>query len=126
MERKIEEKIDITISELSEIYPVFAYELSGQYKIKERLEKSEQYFEQFKEFTEEIPFDIKEWVQPKLTKKLIDELDTFIIGIAKKIGRKTKNEVLEMINRPAIDDNGEMEKFINEYIEKIKTMANKV
>jgi len=123
--KEIEVKIDTTISELSEIYPIFAYELSGQYKIKERLDKSEQYFDKIKQYTEEMPFNLKDWIQPKLNKKLIDDLDIYIIEIAKKIGRKSKKEVLLTLEAPTNDDTNEMDDLINDYIEKIETMANK-
>ncbi len=62
----LSENIDKILIELAEIFPILAYELSGQHKIKERLNKADNYFEELKDVTGEMPFDIKEWVNPKI------------------------------------------------------------
>jgi len=91
--KEIEINIDSTINELAEIYPVFAYELSGRYKIKERLEGVESYFNEVSEFIEDMPKELTEWIQPKLSDELFEELNEYILEIAKKINRKTKREI---------------------------------
>ncbi|HED38741.1 MAG TPA: hypothetical protein ENI76_10945 [Ignavibacteria bacterium] len=123
--KEIETNIDFTISELAEIYPIFAYELSGRYKIKERLENAENYFNEISEFIQEMPKEITEWIQPKLSNELFNEFDKYIIEIAKKISRKTKRNIEEKLSFNNENDTDEMDEFIDEYIEKIKTMANK-
>lgn len=121
--KEIETNIDSTINELAEIYPVFAYELSGRYKIKERLEAAESYFNEVSAFLEEIPKELTELIQPKLSNELLEELDEYTLGIAKKINRKTKRNIEEKFSIKNSDDTDEMDKFIDEYIERIKTMA---
>jgi hypothetical protein len=122
--KDIETNIDSTINELAEIYPVFAYELSGRYKIKERLERAESYFNEVSEFLEKMPKELTEWIQPKLSDELFEELDEYILGIAKKINRKTKRHIEEKFSANNSEDTYELDKFIDEMIEKIKTMAN--
>ena len=124
--KEIETNIDATINELAEIYPVFAYELNGRYKIKERLESADSYFNEVSGFIEELPKELTDWVQPKLSNELFEELDKYILGIANKINRKTKRDIEEKLSNKNSEDTEEMDEFIDEYIEKIKTMANKV
>ncbi len=120
----IESNLDITILELSEIYPVFAYELSDRYKIKDKLEISDKYFEEISSYIEDYPVDIQEWIQPKLSNELIDELDSYVLAIARKIGWRTKKNIKNKL-RSHSDNNGEeMDKFIDEYIERIKPIIN--
>jgi len=121
--KEIEINIDYTINELAEIYPVFAYELSGRFKIKERLEGAENYFSEVSEFIEEMPKELTEWIQPKLSNELFEELDEYILEIAKKINRKTKRDIEEKFSINNSDDTDEMDGFIDEYIERIKTMT---
>jgi len=121
--KEIETNIDYTINELAEIYPVFAYELSGRFKIKERLEGAENYFSEVSEFIEEMPKELTEWIQPKLSNELFEELDEYILEIAKKINRKTKRDIEEKFSINNSDDTDEMDGFIDEYIERIKTMT---
>jgi len=118
--KEIESNIDFTINELAEIYPVFAYELSGQYKIKERIESVENYFNEVEDLLSQMPKEFTEWVQPKITDDLLKEIDRYIIEIAEKIGRKTKSKAAEKLKLKAEDNSNEMDDFIDEYIEKIK------
>jgi methionyl-tRNA synthetase len=124
--KEIETNIDSTINELAEIYPVFAYELSGRYKIKERLEGAEDYFNEVSEFIEEMPKELTEWIQPRLSDELFEELDGYILEIAKKINRKTKRDIVEKFSIKNSNDTDEMDKFIDEYIERLKTIENRV
>jgi len=121
--KEVETNIDLIIAELSEIYPVFAYELKGQYRIKERFEKSEAFFDQIKGYMEEAPFDMMDLIKPPLTDGLLKELDHFIISIANKIGRKTKKEVLLKVNHRSEVDLKEMNKMIDVYIQKLKSIG---
>ncbi len=122
--REIESNIDATINELAEIYPVFAYELSGRYKIKERLESAESYFNEVTIFLENIPKELTDWIHPKLSDELITELDSYIIEISEKIDRKTKNKVSHKLSFKIDDNHQEIDRFIDEYIDKIKTIPN--
>lgn len=120
----MESNLDITILELSEIYPVFAYELSDRYKIKEKLEKADKYFEEVSSYIENFPIDIKEWIQPKLSEELIDELDKYILAIARKIGWRTKKNIKNKLRPFSNNNDEEMDKLIDEYIERIKPIVN--
>ena len=122
--KEIENNIDSTINELAEIFPVFAYELSGQYKIKDRIEKAESYFNEVSDLLEEMPKELTDWIQPKISDDLLISLENYILEIAEKINRKTKIEVSRKLSTKADEDTNDMNEFIDEYIEKIKTMAN--
>jgi hypothetical protein len=124
---KIENNIDNTIEELAEIYPIFAYELSGRYKIKEKLNNADEYFQKVTDNFEEFPTEIKDWIEPKISTELISDFDEYIIAIAKKIGRKTNKNVSEKLEPHDENDNSELDKFIDEYIAEVKkTMPNNV
>lgn len=113
--------IDNVLNDLSEILPILAYELSGQQNIKERLSKVDNYFEKIHEYTNEIPFDIKDWIQPKLTTDLLKEIDESIVKIAEKIDKKTKNEALNKIVKMDFKgSNDDLEKIVDEYLTKIQ------
>lgn len=122
--KEIETNIDSTINELAEIFPVFAYELSGQYKIKDRLEKAESYFNEVSGLLEEMPKELTDWIQPRISDDLLTSLENYILELAEKINRKTKNEVSGKLSTKADEDTKDMNEFIDEYIERIKTMAN--
>lgn len=124
--KNIEENIDLTINELSEIYPVFAYELSDKYKIKERLEAADKYFKEASELLENMPDELTNWVQPQLSQDLFLELDENIISIANNINRKTKKAIEKKLSYSNNNNFEEVDDFINQYIEKIKTMANNI
>lgn len=122
--KEIESNIDLTINELSEIHPVFAYELSGRYKIKEILESADSYFKEISQLTESIPEELTNWIQPRLSRELLIELDSHIIEIAKQVNWKTKNIVEKKLFLKKVSSDDEIDGLIDEYIEKIKTMAN--
>jgi hypothetical protein len=114
------ENIDNIIIELAEIFPILAYKLSGKHNIKERLNNVDEYFNEVESLTGEFPFDIKEWINPKFTKELLEELDKSIKKIAKKTDAKTIKSSKNIIkNMTFDDDNEEMESFIDEYLEKV-------
>ncbi|WP_456462830.1 hypothetical protein [Reichenbachiella sp.] len=118
--KEIESKIDFTINELAEIYPVFAYELSGRYKIKDRLEKADSYFNEVSKLLEEMPKELTDWIQPRMSDDLLTELDKYIIEIAEKINKKTKNQASEKLSETEDKETKEVNEFIHEYIERIK------
>jgi DNA repair ATPase RecN len=114
------ENIDNVIIELAEIFPILAYKLSGKHNIKERLNKVDEYFNEVESLTDGLPFDIKEWINPKFTKELLEELDKSIKKIAKKTDAKTIKSTKKIIqNMTFEDDTNEMESFIDEYLEKV-------
>ena len=122
--KELETNIDSTINELAEIFPVFADELSGQYKIKDRLEKAESYFNEVSDLLEDMPKELTDWIQPRISDDLLTSLENYILELAEKINRKTKNEVSGKLSTKADEDTKDMNEFIDEYIERIKTMAN--
>ncbi len=114
------ENIDKILIELAEIYPILAYELSGQHNIKERLNKANDYFGEVQSTIQEIPFDIKEWINPKLTKDLLKDLDESIEKIASQIDKQTLKASREKIKIMTFEeDDSEMETFVDEYFEKV-------
>jgi hypothetical protein len=117
---EIEQNIDATIIELSELYPIFAYKLSGRYKIKEKLENAEKYFQAVSNQFEEFPTEIKNWIQPKISNTLISDLDDYIIVIAKKIDRKTIKNVSEILSPVNENDTSDIDEIMKEYINEMK------
>ncbi len=114
------ENIDNVIIELAEIFPILAYKLSGKHNIKERLNKVDEYLNEVESLTEEFPFDIKEWINPKFTKELLEELDKSIKKIAKKTDTKTIKSSKKIIQNMTFEnDDKEIENFIDEYFEKV-------
>ncbi len=116
----LSENIDKIFIDLAEIFPILAYDLNGQHNIKERLNRVDNYFNEIKSMTDEIPFDLKQWINPKLTKELLKDLDESIEKIAKQIDKKTltlsKDKILKMTFD---DDDKELDIFIDEYLEKV-------
>jgi hypothetical protein len=109
---------------LAEIFPILAYELSGRHNIKERLKHADDYFSEIQSMTVEIPFDIKQWVNPKLTEDLLTELDESILTIATQIDSQTLRASNDKIAKMTFEnDDTEVNILIDEYLEKV--IANK-
>lgn len=120
---EIENNIDSTLKELSEIHPVFAYELTGRFKIKEKLDSMEQYFQTLTNQIEELkefPSEIKHLFDPKLSTELTLEMDDHIKSIARKISKKTYKKVSKKLESNDDNNNNELNEFIEEYILEIK------
>lgn len=116
----LSENIDKVLIDLAEIFPILAYELNGQHNIKERLNRVYNYFNEIKEITDEIPFDFKQWINPKLTKELLSDLDESIDKIGKQIDKETYNASKEKITKMIFDDDDkEMENLMDEYLDKV-------
>lgn len=120
----LESNIDTIIDELAEIYPIFAYELSGKYKIRERIKKANSYFDSLTSLAGEAPFDIKEWITPNLATRVLNDLDDSLKRISKTISKK----VHSYINRELDEEEGfnveEMEELLREYFTKVKDAEN--
>ncbi len=120
------ENIDKILIELAEIFPILAHELSGRHNIKERLKNTEDYINEVQSMTDEIAFDIKQLVNPKLTKDLLEDLDESIEKIAKQIDSQTLIDSKDKIAKMTFeDDDIEMNNFIDEYLEKVIEMLPK-
>ena len=121
----LEENIDSVIIDLSEIYPVFAYELNGQHKIKERLKEVEDCLEEFSSVLEEQSLNLKDWLEPKLTLELMKDLDFNIIKIAAKIGYKTVRAAKRKIKKiDQINVNStNVESFLSDFIETTRVVS---
>jgi len=116
----LHENIDKILIDLAEIFPILAYELSGQHNIKERLNKADNYFSELQSATTEIPFDIKQWINPKLTQGLLDDLDDSIEKIANKIDNQTlQSSKVKIAKMDSEESNPEMDILIDEYLEKV-------
>lgn len=112
--------IDIILIELAEIFPILAYELSGRHNIKERLNRVDEYFNEVESLTEGMPFDIKEWINPNFTKELLVDLDKSIKKIATEINTQTVESSDDIIkNMTFEDDEKEIERLIDEYLDKV-------
>lgn len=121
----LENNIDSIIVELAEIYPVFAYELSGQYKIKDRINRTSQYLNELDEIVNQVPFDLKKWLQPKMSKSLVEELDWNLLRIAKTIGRKTKQEVESKLKKQDSVDEKEFDEYLTDFFSHVKENISK-
>ena len=117
----LELNIDKKLIELSEIFPILAYELSGKHNIKERLNSLNNYFEEIDTLTPEMPFNISEWIKPRVTEDLLIDLDESLLKISSKINRSTKKEVKEKISNMKFDsDENEMNNLIDGFFKKIE------
>src|SRR5690606_25113516 len=109
---------------LAEVYPVFAYELSGQYKIKDQLDRAESYFIKLGELVEEVPKELTDWIQPRLSDDLLKGLESYILVISKKINRKTFSDVSKKLSIKPKNETEEIDKLIDDYIERLKAITN--
>lgn len=120
----LENNADTIIGELAESFPIFAYELIGKYKIKDRLKKADAYFQDISSLTKEFPFDLKEWIAPKMTEKLLEEYDYDLKKIASRLGKKILADTEEKIELQDKRDDTEMEKYFHEYVNKLVGALN--
>jgi len=118
--KEIELNINNTLVELSEIYPVFAYQLDGQYKIRERVDKTNNYIKQFEKYFTKMDFELQKKMQPKLADNFLSTLDYSIVKISKKIGRKTKKDVLEILKERNPEEDDNLQSFLDEYFKQKK------
>lgn len=117
--KEIETRIDDIIDELSEIYPIFAYELTEVHRIRERIEGIEAYFEEISERIEQMPQEIKDWIRPKFSNELLEQLDDYILKIAGKVSWMTKRNVSKKyLKKDKTKDVEEIDKFLDEFIQK--------
>jgi len=116
----LEENIDTVIIDLAEVFPVFAYELSGQHRIKERLKLAENNLSEVDEWINQMPFDFKDWFRPKLTQDLLKDLDDNIERIARRISKSTWKQTSEKIGKMETPVHSDLDEFVNDYIEKIR------
>lgn len=123
----IENNIEDIINELAEINPVFAFELDKQYKIKERVQRTDSYLTDIKLNLGEPPFDIEKWIRPELTNQLLKNLSEVVLDIAKSINSKTHDKI-KIETLPAIEehDTEKSEELINDYIAKMETQGNTI
>lgn len=123
----IENNIDNIIRDLSEIDPVFAYELSGRYKIKERILKYGNYIKSYDHYFENAPSEIKDFVQqPFSNSELLQELDIFLIKIGKRISKKTGKDVEDKLAMQyEMFSNSTIEEFVEEFLNQLKTIIEK-
>lgn len=114
---QLEANIDQVILEMAEIYPIFAYELSGQYQIKERIA----HISHMSEMLHEMPFNYKAFIQPKMNKNIMDNIEKNILSISGKIGMACIRETRKKLLPPDKINTEEVEEFLDEYVQKILT-----
>jgi hypothetical protein len=71
----LETNIDSIIKEIAAFQPILAYELTGKYNIKERLKNTDSYLEEWKHILDQMPFDFKNWLKPRITENILSEID---------------------------------------------------
>lgn len=116
----LEKNIDSVIDDLAEVFPILAYELSGQHNIKERISVIDNYINDATHQFGEMPFDLKEWLKPKITDNLISNLDDTIKKISEKIDKDLWQDSKNKIENMDKNEQGDMENLLNEFIEKTK------
>ncbi|KIX21580.1 hypothetical protein SY27_07735 [Flavobacterium sp. 316] len=120
----LEKNIDTIIEDISEIFPIFAFELSEEYKIKEKLQQIEEYLKRMSEYVnEEPPIEIRNWVTSMVTSNIIENIEFHIQTSALSINKKTKEAVDEKLNNVKEGIEGK-EKMINEYLQEFYTKYN--
>lgn len=117
----LENNIDDVINDLAEVFPIFAYELTGQHNIRNRLGQLENYFNEIQTYQSEHIFDIQKWLQPQLTYDLLKNIDRSIKKISSKIDSKTKKKAKKKISNMTFDkvDLKELDIFLDEIISKM-------
>ena len=116
----LSENIDKMLIELAEVFPILAYELNGQHNIKERISKVDNYINDVKSLTVDMPIDIKQFINPKMTIELLKNLDYSIKKISKKIDEETWKSAKEKIKTMKLDDDAkEFDILIDEYLDKV-------
>jgi hypothetical protein len=117
----LSQNIDEVVTELAEIFPVMAYEISGEYNIKQRLEMAQEYLNELQRVTDErLDFHFEDYFNSKVTSKLVANLDDYIHQISKMIDRKTARSSKDKISNTIFEANAtEVEKLIDEYLDKV-------
>jgi hypothetical protein len=122
----LSENIDKILIELAEIYPILAYELNGQHNIKDRLNNASKYFSDLQSTVEQAPFDIQQWMNPKLTQDLLNDLDESIRRIAIQVDKLALKLSNEKISGMVFENNQEeIDILIDEYMEKVQEILPK-
>ena len=108
--------IDNVLVELSEIFPLLAYDLIEKHDIKNRLSGLNSYFNELQKMSPElVPSDFHSWFKPQINDELIKDLNGSIKIIASKIDNLTAND--PRIRSTSVDfeiDKKNLEVFINE------------
>jgi|GEM_PF-2017477 len=89
----LEQNLDKAILQLAEWQPVFAYQLNGQYKIRERLQVIAKYWDQVEEEITKLPDSVKDLVHPHVTVSFLSHLTEKIIELSIWSGKKMAKEV---------------------------------
>lgn len=122
---RIESDLDGKTKEIAEIDPILAYELTGRYNIKSKLIQSNSYFEAVQsQAPEENEINFKEFMESlNYPDELLEDLEDFILELAKKIGRKTKSNVAKKLQiQSDMYSDEEIEVFVTDYLERINNM----
>ncbi|GAB2648433.1 hypothetical protein GCM10027035_47690 [Emticicia sediminis] len=118
------ENIEKMLIDLSEILPLLAFDLSSQSNVKDRLNKISKYFDSYKEEMESFPFDIFEWINPKVTNSLLENIDNCILIISKKINYKTLCDSKKTISSyNMVEDDSGINEYVEEYINKLSELS---
>jgi hypothetical protein len=116
-------EVDEIIKNLSEIDPVLAYKLSGQYDLKNNLKSSAPIIINFLEKKGEDKNSISEFnnfINPFFERRILDDFDKILFEISKRVSRKTKKQVIEIVNRQNSKPQEEIDSFIDDFISKLQ------
>lgn len=121
---EIESNTDKVINELSRINPLLAYELKGNYSLKEKFQSMEAYINDMERYFQEEDKNIVDTVTLDLSYDAINDLESYILKIAKMIGYRTLQKTKVIINKNSMVNSEVIENF-ELYIEKhLKTINN--
>jgi hypothetical protein len=122
----ISENIEITLKELSEIDPIFAFELSGIYNITEKLDMVKGYLDGL---SAEINIDVEmqdgdivfdEMLRPQIINEVFVQLQEHVLVVAKMIDIKTYEKVAGMRQQVITPiDEADFKRFMAPLITKI-------
>ena len=126
--KRIESDFDESLKDLSLIDPILAYRLRGKNLIMDILASLNSYYEGVKENLELDPNDlvevdhilelVKSTIKPDVVSEMISQLNSIILILSKKAGRKALKESKEILSRKILEDN-DVEEKINKLIDKI-------
>gem|GEM_PF-3632591 len=97
----LESSIDTIVKELAEVDPIFAFELTGKFRVTEKIAAIQSYLAQVDATNEEDQVQkdriIDQVLRPHMMADVVKELDKHILDIAKKINRTTLKEVKALV-----------------------------
>lgn len=119
--------IEKVVNELSEIDPVFAFELKDKYNVKAKLQRMNTFIKDIEAAfgSEHFKFDYIQWFMPKVTAKLLADLDGHIKHISNRISWLTWRSVAQQLKEDPSKENQKVEEFLSAFFKDIDNPAYK-